>query len=156
ESHAAAGKTSGRRAHPDFGIAHPHHLAGADLGGLAQLHRAIDPHRAARHQLLAGAAGIAQPGQLQQLVEFDEIAIEVEVDGLHGRQGREMRARWPLRSITTPPRSIATTPRSPMRSPSAMRWPSRMTKRRAGDGSHMCMLSRTGGRPLASMSATSV
>src|SRR5690606_24229146 len=92
----------------------------------------------------------------QQLVEFDEIAIEVEVDGLHGRQGREMRARWPLRSITTPPRSIATTPRSPMRSPSAMRWPSRMTKRRAGDGSHMCMLSRTGGRPLASMSATSV
>src|SRR3546814_12662939 len=43
----------------------------------------IHAHRAAGHQRLAGAAAVAYPRKLEQLVEFDVIAVELEVDRLH-------------------------------------------------------------------------
>src|SRR3546814_619581 len=58
-------------------------VCSSDLAGLAHLHRAIHAHRAAGHQRLAGAAAVAYPRKLEQLVEFDVIAVELEVDRLH-------------------------------------------------------------------------
>src|SRR3546814_12282332 len=66
---------------PDFADLDP--LPRTDLAGLAHLHRAIHAHRAAGHQRLAGAAAVAYPRKLEQLVEFDVIAVELEVDRLH-------------------------------------------------------------------------
>src|SRR3546814_3528528 len=43
----------------------------------------LHAHRAAGHQRLAGAAAVAYPRKLEQLVEFDVIAVELEVDRLH-------------------------------------------------------------------------
>ncbi|GHE25004.1 hypothetical protein GCM10007167_01140 [Vulcaniibacterium thermophilum] len=34
--------------------------------------------------MLAGAAAVAQAGQLQQLVQFDVVAVEEEIEGGHG------------------------------------------------------------------------
>src|SRR5690606_40573618 len=45
-----------------------------DLAGLAQLHRAVHPHRAAGDQLLSCTAAVAGTRQLQQLVEGDVVA----------------------------------------------------------------------------------
>src|SRR5690606_22605079 len=61
-----------------------HHLARADLAGLAQLHGAIDAHGAAGHERLAGASAVDHAAQLQQLVEFDVVALEFERRFGHG------------------------------------------------------------------------
>src|SRR3546814_13500813 len=58
-------------------------LPGAYLAGLAQLDLAIHAHRAAGDQRLAGTAAVANPHQLEQLVEFDEVAVELEVELVH-------------------------------------------------------------------------
>ena len=88
----AAVRAAGSAGHdPDPHAVQLHRLAGADLGGLAQFRRAVHPHRAAGHQLLAGTAGIADARQLQQLVEFDEVAVEVEIDEVHARSGSGQR-----------------------------------------------------------------
>src|SRR3546814_14466835 len=57
------------------------------LAGLAQLDLAIHAHRAAGDQRLAGTAAVANPHQLEQLVEFDEVAVELEVELVHGETG---------------------------------------------------------------------
>src|SRR4249919_25658 len=62
-----------------------HALACMDLAGLAQLHHAVHAHHSAGDELLAGATAVAQARDLEQLVEFDEVAIEFESDELHGR-----------------------------------------------------------------------
>src|SRR3546814_676429 len=62
-------------------------LPGAYLAGLAQLDLAIHAHRAAGDQRLAGTAAVANPHQLEQLVEFDEVAVELEVELVHGETG---------------------------------------------------------------------
>lgn len=51
--------------HPDLDSTCLHPLPGADFGGLAQFHHAIDTHRAAGYQLLAGTARVAQADQFQ-------------------------------------------------------------------------------------------
>src|SRR5690606_4198250 len=68
-------------------------LARADLAGLAQLRRAIDADHAAGHQRLAGAAAVANADQLEQLVQFHMLALELEIDGFHPRS--LARARGP-------------------------------------------------------------
>src|SRR5690606_19322216 len=72
-------------------VAHLDQLPRADLAGLAQLDRAAHTHRAAGHQRLAGAAAVAQAGELEQLVEFDVVALELEIDRLHRRQSTRRR-----------------------------------------------------------------
>ncbi len=55
-------------------------LAAADLAGLAQFDHAVDAHSAAGDQMFPGAAAVADAGQLQQLVQFDMVAVEFEAD----------------------------------------------------------------------------
>ena len=60
---------------PDLGLVHPDGLAGADLGRLAQFHDTVHAHQAGGHERLAGAAAVGQPGELEQLVELDELPV---------------------------------------------------------------------------------
>jgi hypothetical protein len=78
------GRGSGTH-HPDGDIAERDRLSGTDFRGLARFDRAVDRHHAAGDQPLAGAAAVGEPGELEQLVEFDELAarVEREVDALH-------------------------------------------------------------------------
>src|SRR5690606_3102053 len=59
------------------------HLSRADLAGLAQLDRAIHLHPTTGDELLAGTPAVDHAAQLQQLVEFDVVALELEFDLLH-------------------------------------------------------------------------
>src|SRR5690606_25539034 len=81
-----------------------HPLPGTDLAGLARLHDAVHAHRTAGHQGLAGTAAVAQAGELEQLVEFDEIAVELEVESLHGGWAWGVRQR---RSARPAPQAAA-------------------------------------------------
>src|SRR3546814_5983722 len=67
----------------DPGITDLDPLPGAYLAGLAQLDLAVNEHHAAGDQRLAGTAAVANPHQLEQLVEFDEVAVELEVELVH-------------------------------------------------------------------------
>ena len=81
--HKAAGSVSWAAEHMDLNVFDADNLAGPNLAGFAQLDGAVDGYRAARDQGLAGTAAVAQAGQFQQLVEFDELAIEVEFNMFH-------------------------------------------------------------------------
>src|SRR5688572_13973916 len=80
---ALAGRSD--RDHLDRHALVGHRLPDPDLAGLAQFHLAVDPDRAAGDDRLAGAAAVAQAGQLEQLVEFDMVVagVEFEADRLH-------------------------------------------------------------------------
>src|SRR3546814_562424 len=71
-------------------------LPGAYLAGLAQLDLAVNAHHAAGDQHLAGTAAVANPHQLEQLVEFDEVAVELEVELVHGETGEASTTASPL------------------------------------------------------------
>src|SRR5690606_29518724 len=71
----------------DPGLADLDPLPRADLAGLARFDLAVHAHHAAGHQRLAGAAAVADPRQLEQLVEFDEVALEGEGDIVHADGG---------------------------------------------------------------------
>src|SRR3546814_15841956 len=47
-------------------------------------------------QHLAGTAAVANPHQLEQLVEFDEVAVELEVELVHGETGEASTTASPL------------------------------------------------------------
>src|SRR3546814_4181361 len=53
-------------------------------------------HHAAGDQHLAGTAAVANPHQLEQLVEFDEVAVELEVELVHGETGEASTTASPL------------------------------------------------------------
>src|SRR3546814_4874707 len=76
-------------------------LPGAYLAGLAQLDLAIHAHRAAGDQRLAGTAAVENPHQLEQLVEFDEVAVELEVEFDHGETGEASTTASMSRSART-------------------------------------------------------
>src|SRR5512132_989230 len=78
-----AGPRSVAGADPDRHIADGDHLARADLAGLAQFGLAVDLYIAAGDDHISGAAAVADADQLEQLVELDVFAVEIESDCLH-------------------------------------------------------------------------
>src|SRR5690606_8980097 len=95
------------------------HLSRADLAGLAQLDRAIHLHRTAGDELLAGAAAVDHAAQLQQLVEFDVVALELEFDLVHrdhpcsSRNVADGGASSTRRVANSPASSVTSTPTLP-------------------------------------------
>src|SRR5512146_2694580 len=71
------------RSYADLRISQGHHLTGAYLGSLTQLHLPVDRYQSLRHQRLARAAAVAHTGELEQLVQLDELAAQVEFELLH-------------------------------------------------------------------------
>src|SRR5690606_604317 len=112
---AAAAEASAGGAYVDLRVAPAHHLAGADLGGLAQFHGTVHQHFAAGDDGLAHAAAAAQSGQAQQVVERDEVAVEFEIDLVHavslaGEGGRGWLASQRSRALPKAWRSRAWKP----------------------------------------------
>src|SRR3546814_20373710 len=62
-------------------------LPGAYLAGLAQLDLAVNAHHAAGDQHLAGTAAVAHPPQPEQMVNFDQAAVELEPGVVAGETG---------------------------------------------------------------------
>src|SRR3546814_16016874 len=71
-------------------------LPGAYLAGLAQLDLAVNAHHAAGDQHLAGTAAAPNPHQLAPLVDFDEVAVELDVEFVHGSTGEARPTASPL------------------------------------------------------------
>src|SRR5690606_14841508 len=73
---------------PDALAVRLHQLPRADLAGLAQLHRAIHAHGTSGDQRLSSASAVHHATQLEQLVEFDVVALELELDLIHWQRRR--------------------------------------------------------------------
>jgi len=67
----------------DFDIVEGNDLSCTDFAGFAQLDQAIDVYRGTGDQRFTGAAAVTQSDQLEQLIEFDMVAIELEFNALH-------------------------------------------------------------------------
>ena len=72
---------------------HAHDLARADLAGLAQLVAAVDLHLALGDHHLGAAAARREAGGLQQRVERDVLAAQLEIDQLHWDSRHDPAAR---------------------------------------------------------------
>ena len=70
-------------------VAQHHHLAGADLRRLAQLHRAVHADHAGGHQRLAGAAAVDQDALLSQAKALRALARRLIVQRKEGGEAAD-------------------------------------------------------------------
>src|SRR4051812_44725493 len=69
----------------DSRVAEQHHLTRADLARFTRFDAAVDGHRAVGDHQFGLAAAVRESRNLQQIVEFDVVASEREIEVGHGR-----------------------------------------------------------------------